>query len=78
MSKNYQKLSALWLIVGQCVMHKTIGMILVLDDPVQQAYWYLITNVYAVQFEPPSLKFPAISRKDYFLTNIGFSIDKFY
>ena len=65
-------------IAGQCIMHKIIGVILVLDNQVKQPYLNVINNVYAVQFSPQPLKFSATSRKNDFLTNIGFNIDKFY
>ena len=37
-------------IVSQFIMHKIIGVILALDNKVQQPYWNVINNVYAIQF----------------------------
>ncbi len=45
-------------------MHKIIGVILALVNQVQQPYWNVINNVYAIQFGPPPLKFSAISKKN--------------
>ncbi len=57
--------------VSLCLMHENIGVIIGLDNQVQQPYRNMINNTYTYLFDPAPLKFSTISGENDFSANSG-------